>query len=142
MKIIVVSDSHGSYEDLKKLRELYKDDIMIHLGDIGFNKKYLDEMNIIYVSGNCDPFDKPYIVKEIDNKRFLITHGHLYNVKYDLNNLYFKALEENCNYVLYGHTHHESIIEFDGIKFINPGAFKDFKYAIIINDKVILKKEI
>ena len=45
--------------------------------------------------------------------------------------LYYKALEINANYVLFGHTHFQEKFEKGGITFINPGSLKDNKYALI-----------
>lgn len=102
-------------------------DVLIHLGDNiqdirEFKKIYKGE--ILNVKGNCDysnsvPSD---MIKDIAGFRFLITHGHNYDVKYSLSRLKDKAFEEKANVVLYGHTHISQIIYEGGVWFINPGS--------------------
>ncbi len=131
MKLLVVSDTHGEADLLKELATKYKDYTKIHLGDRGFDKALLDELDFIYVDGNCDYGNNKDKVIEIEGNTILLTHGDKYQVKYDLGNLYFKALEVSANIVLYGHTHIQSKIEYNGILFLNPGALKDNKYLVI-----------
>ncbi len=131
MKLLVVSDTHGEADLLKELAIKYKDYTKIHLGDRGFDKALLDELNFIHVDGNCDYGNDKDKIIEIEGNIILLTHGDKYQVKYDLGNLYFKALEVNANIVLYGHTHIQSKIEYNGILFLNPGALKDNKYLVI-----------
>lgn len=129
MRILVLSDNHYKKIDL----DLKKFDYVFHCGDYG-DSKFSD--NVIYVKGNCDiKGDK---IKEvvIDNKKILITHGDLFDVKYTLNRLFYKALDSKCDICLYGHTHYQFVEEIDGIYFINPGAYKDGYYTII-NDNII-----
>ena len=52
----------------------------------------------------------------------LLTHGHAYNVNYDLTGLMYKAMEEDCKAVFFGHTHRCMQDEANGIRFINPGS--------------------
>lgn len=128
MVIGVVSDTHRHVWIIDKVMKALGDvDILIHLGDNiqdikEFKKVYKGK--ILNVKGNCDysnsvPSD---IVEDIDKYRFLITHGHNYDVKYNLSRLKDKAFEEKANVVLYGHTHMSNIIYEEGIWFINPGS--------------------
>lgn len=128
MVIGVVSDTHRHIWIIDKVMKALGDvDILIHLGDNiqdikEFKKVYKGK--ILNVKGNCDysnsvPSD---IVEDIDKYRFLITHGHNYDVKYNLSRLKDKAFEEKANVVLYGHTHMSNIIYEEGIWFINPGS--------------------
>ena len=68
-----------------------------------------------------------------------MTHGHLYNVIFGMDRLYYLAKENNCNLVLYGHTHIQKMEEHDGIIFLNPGSVLDNNYAIVLEDKIFLK---
>jgi len=137
MKLLITSDTHGNLELLKKLSLKYKDYVKIHLGDRGFDIKELDTLGFIYVDGNCDCNES---VKDrtlnIEDNIIFMTHGDKYNVKFDLNKLYFKALESNAKYVFYGHTHFQSKVEFENMIFINPGALKDNKYCVIEDDNI------
>lgn len=102
-------------------------DVLIHLGDNIQDVKEIKKFfkgKILNVKGNCDysnsiPSD---IIEDIDGHRFLITHGHNYDVKYSLTRLKEKAFKEKADIVLYGHTHISKIIYEEGIWFINPGS--------------------
>jgi uncharacterized protein len=124
----VLSDSHRYTWVVEKAVKALRDyDIIIHLGD---NVQDVREITrhykgrIIYVKGNCDfsPTIPSELVETIDGKKIFITHGHLYDVKYDLMKLRYRAMELNADIVLYGHTHISSIEYMDGIWFINPGS--------------------
>ena len=96
MKIIVVSDTHGSYRNFKKVMQLNQNaDIVVHCGD---SRDEVDRIKTEYpdktyytVKGNCD-FEMLPIVEEftVDGVRFMATHGHIYNVKYGLFDIYEK----------------------------------------------------
>lgn len=131
MKILVLSDSHGDLTTLKKVADKYSvnADIIVHCGDGTRNdatflqENYRNAM-VVCVRGNCD-FGSPlnyYEKLNIMGKNILITHGHLHNVKYSLVNLSYKAQEENCDIVLYGHTHIANDQTLAGVRLINPGA--------------------
>ena len=131
MKLIVMSDSHGDYKTVLQIVEKYKDDdvMFLHLGDgdAEFNyimdKKYPELAHKI-VCGNCDC---SYTLKDeeiftVEGKKIFMTHGHRYDVKTDLNCLFFAGREENADIVLYGHTHCPKIDYQDGMYIINPGS--------------------
>ncbi len=138
MKLLIVSDTHGELDKLIELANKYTDYTKIHLGDRGFDKEELDKLGFIYVDGNCDIGNNKEKELVIDNDKIFITHGDKYNVKFGLDKLYFKALSLNVNYVFYGHTHIQSLIETDGIPFINPGSLLNDNYCII-DDTIKLK---
>jgi uncharacterized protein len=128
MRIGVVSDSHGNLYMLDKAIALMGElDMIIHLGDhykdiIKVNEKY--KKPIEYVAGNNDlkgqaDYEKTICVK---GKRIFLTHGHKHNVYYGIDRLYFNALEESADIVLYGHTHKQHIERSGNILYINPGS--------------------
>ena len=149
MQIGVISDTHGHKQMVKKVMQVLNHmDLIIHLGDNVEDVKEIEKFyhgNIINVRGNCDfTVDvPPERIEIIEGKKFLITHGHRYNVKYDLSRLRYRALEEEADIVLFGHTHISEIAYEDGIYFVNPGSpslpRNGFKSAAIIdiNDKII-----
>lgn len=128
MLIGVISDTHRyNWVIENAVKKLGLVDVLIHLGDnvqdIKEIKKYY-KGKIINVKGNCDfsvdiPSEK---VEIIENKKFFITHGHRYDVKYDISRLRYRALEIGADVVLYGHTHISKISFEDGIWFVNPGS--------------------
>lgn len=132
MKILVLSDSH--YEDII-LNTSY--DYIIHCGDYGQSQKLLDLNKALYVRGNCDFNGQKEIIEVINNKKILITHGDLYNVKINYNRLVYKAVSEEVNICFYGHTHNQNYFYADDILFINPGAYLNGSYVEIINDEIL-----
>ena len=128
MKIIVVSDTHGSYRNFKKVMQLNRNaDIVVHCGD---SRDEVDRIKTEYpdktyytVKGNCD-FEMLPIVEEftVDGVRFMATHGHIYNVKYGLFDLDRAAREMHADIALYGHTHIANDAVRDGVRFFNPGS--------------------
>lgn len=131
MKILVLSDSHGDLKTLKKAADKYSRnaDIIVHCGDgtkgdVEFLKENYKNSMIIAVKGNCD-FGSSlnnYEKINIEGKNILITHSHLQNTKFTLVNLSYKALEENCDMVFFGHTHIPTDQTFGDVRLINPGS--------------------
>jgi putative phosphoesterase len=122
MKILIISDSHRNKEIIREVIKTDKFDKVIHCGDSGLKLKELK--GIYAVRGNCD-FDQKIpeeIVTVIDNKKFFISHGHKYNVKYELDRLYQKAEEISADVVCFGHTHYPGYEIINDILFINPGS--------------------
>ena len=165
MKIFIISDIHGSSDDLKKFMNIYNEengDLLIILGDIlshgprnnlpdGYNpKKVIEILNsyknkILWIKGNCDAevdemvLDFP--VSETGclyymNHRIYLTHGH----KYNENNL------KLCpgDILLYGHLHINFIKEIEGIIVGNPGSLSLPKentqksYMVIANNEIAI----
>ena len=145
MKIMFISDIHGSYKYLKKaldIFELEQAKKLVILGDILYHgprndlpdgyepKKVIKLLNdirnkIIAVRGNCDaevdqmvlefPIRADYATIDIDNLHFFLTHGHLF----DENNL--PNLNKGDVFV-YGHIHKQVVKEKEGIYIINPSS--------------------
>lgn len=157
MNILVFSDSHGSYERIKKVTNSFLNNntinYIIHLGDLVRDAENLKSdfespsLKIEYVYGNCDfslnrdDYEKELVICE---KRFFILHGHTRYVKSSLEML--KSLSEQRKYdaVLYGHTHISQETYHNGTYIINPGSIKNSRdgnnpsYAVInISDSKI-----
>ena len=148
MKIVFVSDTHGDEEALKNIVEFSKGyDAIIHTGDVlpygvahsCFISDYISTLdNIYFVRGNTDYFDretKDTEIFEIDGKKVILTHGHLFGVKSNLKELEEKAISEKVDICIFGHTHKEYMEERNGIIYLNPGALQDKKYVIYDNKK-------
>lgn len=128
MHIAVMSDTHRNNSMIDKACSHVNDaDMVIHLGD---NVEDINEIEskyhgeIISVRGNCDfmttsPLER---IEIIAGKKFFITHGHEYGIRYDLNRLKYRAMEVEADIVLFGHTHIPIITNELGILFINPGS--------------------
>lgn len=146
--IVVISDLHYGKIPDKLLNVINESTYCFFLGDgIHSLSDVLLHKGLHIVKGNCDfdNFPEEEIIT-IDKVKILLTHGHRYQVKRDLLNLYYKAKEEKCDLVLYGHTHLKQEDEIDGIKFINPGSVSEpmdgvpsYCYIVINNDKIVTK---
>ena len=141
MKILVIGDTHGK---LNKVREIWKKltdiDLIAHTGDHYSDAQILAEefhVPVAAVGGNCDSNGPGKEIIETEYGRILLVHGHRDNVKWDLNSLKYRAMEEGCRAVFFGHTHQALHIEDDGIHFVNPGSISlprdnsDGSYAIV-----------
>ena len=136
MKVLIISDIHGSFNDLKEVLEKeISFDILVILGDIlngpvnrESKEKVADLLNvfkdkIISVSGNNDGYlnellefdnSKYYNLINIDNRIWFLTHGHIYN-RYNMPDI-------NYDIYLQGHRHVPLMsIENDKI-YLNPGS--------------------
>lgn len=139
MKLLIISDIHGSLYYTEKLVDIYnqiKPDKILILGDIlyhgprnGFPDNYnpkevislLNSLKekIVAVRGNCDAevdqmvldFDisADYKVLEVDGYNFILSHGHV--------NDRLPILREK-NILLNGHTH---VYKLEN-NYINPGS--------------------
>jgi len=166
MKLLVVSDIHGSGYYANKIKEIYEKenpDKLILLGDLYYHgpRNPLTEQynpgevsnilnslkdNIKCIKGNCDaevdemisefPLED-HIIIEINNKKIFFTHGHKYNID--------KLPEEDFDILVYGHFHTGFIKEKDGKLFINSGSITlpkdntEHSYLIIDENKITLK---
>ncbi|RRG09007.1 MAG: metallophosphoesterase [Lactobacillus sp.] len=126
MKILIVSDNHGDREILTTIAATFKTsvDIMVHCGDseMAVNDPLFESMPSVL--GNNDfgqPFAKQQLL-EVGTQRLLVTHGHLQNVNFTMNNLAFLAQEQHADIVAYGHTHQLSAIYSQGTLYVNPGS--------------------
>ncbi len=132
VKILVVSDSHGDYSNIKKAVEKELPfDYLVHCGDIEGNLDSISKMGdfeTVAVKGNCD-YDRNLETEETFKAGFYnvwVTHGQKYNVKRDmeLKELKLAAKERMADIVLFGHSHVAEIKhdEESGMLLLNPGC--------------------
>lgn len=145
MKLLVISDIHGSLFYLQKMIEIFEknsyDKILI-LGDElyhgprnplpkNYSPKEVAELlnryknKIIAVRGNCDsevdqmvleyPIMSDYNLIFWNNKKIFMTHGHTYNINNPL------PMEEG-DILIYGHFHIPMINTENKRIFLNPGS--------------------
>lgn len=128
MKIAVISDSHNSRDSINNIRQyLSEANILLHCGDGITDLSYLESEfkgEIYGVRGNCDISEKYPIerIVEVESKKILICHGHLYKVKMEYNTLFYRAKELGVDIVVFGHSHLATILKHDGIVMMNPGS--------------------
>lgn len=141
MKIIVISDSHGSATKISDVLEKHDDcDEIFFLGDgnrdIEFIKQQYPKRTYTIVAGNSDFVyglvpDCEY--RRINHKTIYLTHGHIEGVKMSLHGLVEKASSVMADVALYGHTHfpESHIDKATGIFILNPGSIGESRYAIL-----------
>lgn len=130
MKILIISDSHGNVANLNYVISNYKFDYIFYLGDGISDLGTLTKLdNVKFVKGNCDIFSnaKYEEIVKIGELKFLLLHGHTYNVKQGLGALINYAKTLGVNYVFFGHTHKHFNQEIDGITFLNPGSLSNLR---------------
>ena len=140
MKLLVISDSHGSYARALQAHELAGPvDRIIHLGDGAEDARLMEgvlEVPVHRVAGNCD-FDRclpDELTLEFEQCRCYLTHGNRQLVKTGLAPLIAKGIEAGAGVVLYGHTHRANVCRSEGMLLVNPGALKEGfpgSYAIV-----------
>ena len=137
MKILIVSDIHGNYLNMKKVLENHPSfDYFFLLGDVlsgpnidGYNpSKLADLLNqysnkIFYVRGNCDVYhmdsldfymEKDSMIIPVDNIRFFLTHGHIYKP--------YSIVDQEYDVFLSGHTHKPVMDKVNDKYYLNPGS--------------------
>ncbi len=140
MKVLVLSDSHGSLGNMCEAVEKQNPDAVIHLGDFFRDAEDLasayETPEYYRVSGNCDyGFGmKKSLTVTLGGVRMFLTHGHLYDVKHELESLHRQAQLAGAQIALFGHTH-RPLVEFrSGIWLMNPGTcgpFSNTSYGLI-----------
>lgn len=142
MKLLITGDIHGQRDILDKVLNNETDfDLHLNTGDLGLDIKIIDELGIIAVKGNTDYDLNLPTERLIEHKglRILLTHGHLQNVKFGLNELIQTAQEMEVDICIFGHTLDAFYREINHITFINPGALSGHytkTYAIYEEKKV------
>lgn len=128
-RIGIISDTHGDASAIRACAILGAEaDEWYHLGDHASDteilRRYTDKP-IYSVQGNCDfnasiPLSR---VMQVEGRRVLLMHGHGYGVapKYTYRACLY-AEEQECDVLLYGHTHVSEISTHGSILIVNPGS--------------------
>lgn len=131
MKILVFSDSHGNVTNMKRAVQEECPDRIFHLGDVVRDAQELAEafpqIPLEHVCGNCDGYcDVPaQLIADVEGKRIMLTHGHLYHVKLGIGALLEAARKAGVDAVLFGHTHEALCTQHDNLWVINPGSIRE-----------------
>ena len=166
MKLMIVSDIHGSNYYARKIKEIFekeKPDKLILLGDLYYHgprnplteeynpgevAQILNSLkdNIKCVKGNCDAdvdqmisefILEDYIEMNVNGYKMFFTHGHKYNMD--------KWPKEEFDILVYGHLHTGFIEEQYGKIFVNSGSISlpknntEHSYLIIDEKEITLK---
>lgn len=166
MKVLVISDIHGSSYYASRIKEIVSKenpDQIILLGDLYYHgprndlsqeyapMKVAEVLNslkekLLVVKGNCDAevdemisefkFED-HLLLNINGKNIYFTHGHKYNIEV--------IPYEDFKILIYGHIHQGFIEEKEGYIFANPGSISlpkggtEHSYLILDNNHIILK---
>src|SRR5699024_12676525 len=105
-RILLVSDSHGLTEELVKIRKRHDVHYLFHAGDSELDTDSPSSAGYYVVRGNCDWKGKipNMIVEEINGTRFMMTHGHLHDVKASLLKKQYDAEEQGADNICSGHS--------------------------------------
>lgn len=124
MRVLIVSDNHGDEQTLSRVVRRQEVDHVLHCGDFCTNVDALPlRERMTVVRGNCDYTNVPEEATwEGGGFRFLVTHGHHYQIKSSLNNLFYRAEEVNADIVCFGHSHDPYCDIHGGSLFLNPGS--------------------
>lgn len=129
-RIFIFSDTHDYITGCADVLRSGKADAVIHAGDHAHDAEELQrefpEIPFFCVKGNCDFFssEPSEIVITQEGVRIFITHGHLYNVKYehDYRTLRKKGVDSGASLIVFGHTH-IPYLDTDGkTTIVNPGS--------------------
>ena len=166
MKVLVISDIHGSSYYARKIEEIVEKENpekIVLLGDLYYHgprnelsqeyapmevAKILNSLKdkLMVVKGNCDAevdemisefkFED-HILTNINGKNIYFTHGHKYNIE----NIPY----EDFDILIYGHIHPGFIQEKEGYLFANPGSISlpkggtEHSYLILEENQITLK---
>lgn len=116
-KILVFSDSHGEFEDMRRIIDQVHPDAeyVIHLGDgaadVDRISPHFPRQAFVGIKGNCDWFsysayNGAHRMLDMEGVRIFICHGHKHGVKGgDRSVLVSAARSLNADIALFGHTH-------------------------------------
>ena len=128
MRILIISDTHGSHRNLDEVLEREKDiDMLLHLGDVENDDDYIEavmDCPVHIVAGNNDYFS--YLPREkeihIGKYKVFMTHGHNYYVSMNTERLRQAARQRGADIVMYGHTHRPKVDAAEDVIVVNPGS--------------------
>lgn len=160
MRILIVSDIHGNYDDFLKVIKMEAFDRLVVLGDLlSYSNNYDDEdeeniLNIlskyknklVLIKGNCDYFINydaydlfahDEISLTLNNHVTTFTHGHIYNKGF--------LPKYHGDIFICGHSHVPLLIKENDIIYANPGSIgkprggSSKSYLIFEDNKLIIK---
>lgn len=129
MKILIISDSHGHHDLLRRaIGQEAPIDMLIHAGDVeGDLEKILGprrEYEIRAVAGNMDWSDtlEDELCFPLPGHTVYLAHGHRHGVHSGTRRLVESAKEKGADIAVYGHIHMPDYATEDGVTVINPGS--------------------
>ena len=139
-RIGLVSDTHGLVRP-EALAALKGSEVIIHAGDIG-KAEVLDSLDsiapVIAIKGNND---RDLWAKKIPDVLNLEINGINIRVIHNVKELKAHPAQDGIRIIVSGHSHKPSVVERDGILFINPGSAgpRRFKLPIAVGKLRIVR---
>jgi putative phosphoesterase len=128
----LISDTHGLLRPEAK-QALSGVERIIHAGDIG-GRAILDELNgiapVVAVRGNND---KDAWAREIAETEVVEIEGISIFTLHDLKELDLDPQAAGFTVVVAGHSHKPSIMEKDGVLFVNPGSAGPRRFSLPVS---------
>ena len=132
MQLLVISDTHGKYDILRKIIFTHPDcDLIVHCGDGQIETdrllKNFPELadRLIRVRGNCDYSPEIPLEAVIPlpyGHKAIVLHGHRMLYADFQENLVQHAKENGADLVLFGHLHARIDRNVSGVRLFNPGS--------------------
>ena len=123
---VVMSDSHTDRRVIESIKEYYQDKAtaIFHCGDSELPSSDPIWEGITVVAGKCDDDEgyHDFLIKEVEQQRILISHGHLFYVGLGLERYSYFAEEKNVDIALFGHIHQPVAQRINQILYLNPGS--------------------
>ena len=142
-RVGLISDTHGLLRP-EALAFLRGSDLIVHGGDIG-REDLLDELAILApvtaVRGNNDTGPWARAVRETEALR--VGEVAIY-VVHDLGELDLDPAAAGFQVVVSGHSHRPSVVERDGVLYVNPGSAgpRRFKLPITVGELLVVEKSV
>ena len=138
MRVLVLADSHGRSELLRKAVEAHPEaEAVIHLGDGSWDMEgleFLPGQTVLQLRGNNknDSRELPYSLHgDFGGVRYYACHGHRERIKFTDETVLEKAQKYGASLVLHGHIHSPSVETRGGVLLVDPGAVKYGCYAVL-----------
>lgn len=137
MKLLILSDSHGKLQHMRRAVDFIRPTHVIHLGDHVRDARDLGMeypmLPIAVVRGNCDYGDETQELRlaEYDGVRILMAHGHAYGVKSGLLRYLLAAKENQVDVALFGHTHQAYCEEESGVWLLKSRQLRPVSPAVL-----------
>lgn len=143
MKILIVSDSHGSTRYLYDAIEREKPfDMLMHLGDVCGDEDEIEmlagapQIPCAMVAGNCDMFTR------LPDKRDMVLHGVHIHMEHGnwppVRDELLTKRAPGAQIMMFGHTHKPEIREVNGIRVINPGSISRPRQADGLHTYIVM----
>ena len=135
MKILVISDSHGKLENVRRVFGLERPfDMVLHLGDVSHDEDEIRELagercTVCFVRGNCDLFSREPGHRDFKLGKYNIHMEHGQFLPDSLQSIAYKAEEIGADIMFFGHTHRPMLTWQGDVRIANPGSISEPRQA-------------